>query len=83
MAVVAAWKIHNGCKGNLSQLEFLQSVVTVLMKTENVNINYNWQGPCKYVNVDERFDNINHYIEDANKHNPHAKCVRKMLVTTV
>ena len=52
------------------------------MKTEVEIINYNRQGPCKCVNVDVRFNNINHYIESAIK-NPDAKCVRKIHVTTV
>ena len=52
------------------------------MKTEVAIINYNRQGSCKCVNVNVRFNNINHYIEGAIK-NPEAKFVRKMRVTSV
>ena len=49
------------------KLEFLGSIITVLMKIEDEIINHNRQWPCEYVNVDVRFDNINQYIEGANK----------------
>ena len=45
----------------------MRSIVTVLMKSEDATINCNRLGLCEYVNVDVRFDNINHYIEGANK----------------
>ena len=45
----------------------MQSIATVLMKAEDAIINCNQLGPCEYVNVDVRFDTINHYIEGANK----------------
>ena len=41
------------------------------MKTEDVIINYNRQRPCEYANMDVRFDNISHYIENANKQSQH------------
>ena len=54
----------------------MQSIVTVLMKTEDVIINYNREEPCEYVNVDVRFDNINHYIEGANKQSWCKVCMK-------
>ena len=50
MAAVAEWKIHKGCKGNLSQLEFLRFIVTVIMKTEDAIINGSTKTVriCKY-----------------------------------
>ena len=48
------------------------------MKTEDVIINYNREEPCEYVNVDVRFDNINHYIEGVNKHSLCKMCKKNI-----
>ena len=61
--------------------EFLQSIVTVIMKTEDAIINFNRQGPCKYINMDLNvIMSIN--ILKAPINNPDSKCVRKIHVTT-
>ena len=52
----------------------MRSIVTVLMKTEDVIIHCNRLGPWECVNMGVRSDNINHYIETVNKQSQWKVC---------
>lgn len=66
MAVVAAWRIKREGDKKLSQLDFLRSVTTALIKREEANPSRQ-TGHLPKQNNDVRFHGINHYIESSYK----------------
>lgn len=66
MAVIAAWRIKRKTEENLSQLDFLRSVTTSLIRKEEATPSRQ-TGHLPKQNNDVRFDGVNHFIESGYK----------------
>lgn len=64
MLAVAAWRLHWTVGGDLSQLEFLSSVVEGLLIAESTGPEKSSAGPRSPVSLDVRGDGIGHHLED-------------------